>query len=80
MKELYITNKQYEIIKEFIEEDSKSIVPAAQDQVNNKVNAGIMDAVTNCGVMEGAEPESDEYGLGMEGDSNLGYGHVNENW
>ena len=78
MKELYITNKQYELIKEFIEENSKTTVPAAQDQVNKKVNAGVMDAVTGCGVMEGAEPESDKYGLGMEGDSNLEYGHVCE--
>lgn len=54
-------------------------VPAAQDQVGKKVNAGIMDAVT-CGGMceEGAEPESDEYGIGFEGNSAMNYGHVNE--
>ena len=78
MKELYITNKQYEIIKESVKKDFKFSVPAAQDQVNKKVNAGIMDAVTGCGVMEGAEPESDTYNLGMENDSNLEYGHVYE--
>lgn len=78
MAEIFITETQCNIIKNFLKEDSKNIVPAAQDQVNKKVNAGIMDAVTGCGVMEGAEPESDEYNLGMENDSNLEYGHVNE--
>lgn len=77
MKELYITEQQRLKIEEFIKENSKK-VPAAQDQVGNKVNAGIMDAVACRGMCEGAEPESTEYHIGMENDSNLEYGHVNE--
>jgi hypothetical protein len=78
MREIYITEEQYSKIKDFLNEKS-SKVPAAQDQVDKKVNAGIMDAVA-CGEMcEGAEPESNEYYIGMEGDSNMEYGHVNEN-
>lgn len=54
--------------------------PAAQDQVDNKVNAGIMDAVTAGGTMEeGAEPESDKYEIGSEKDGDINpYYHVNE--
>ena len=78
MREIYITEEQYSKIKDFLNEKSNK-VPAAQDQVNKKVNAGIMDAVA-CGEMcEGAEPESNEYNIGMEGDSNMEYGHVTEN-
>ena len=77
MKEIYITEEQRLRIEEFIKENSKK-VPAAQDQVGNKVNAGIMDAVACGGMCEGAEPESTEYHIGMENDSNLEYGHVNE--
>lgn len=78
MAELFITETQCNIIKNFLKEDSKDVVPAAQDQVNKKVNAGIMDAVVGGGMCEGAEPDSDEYHLGMENDSNLEYGHVCE--
>lgn len=78
MKEIYITEEQYSKIEEFIKENSNK-VPAAQDQVKNRVNAGIMDAVACGGMCEGAEPESTEYHIGMDGDSNLGYAHVNEN-
>lgn len=74
MKEIYITEEQYSKIKDFLNEESKKI-PTAQDQVKKRVNAGIMDAIA-CN--EGAEPESDEYNIGMEGNSNLEYGHVNE--
>lgn len=53
---------------------------SAQDQVHNKVNSGIMDAVT-CGGMleEDARPENDKYIIGAEcGDSlNPNY-HINE--
>ena len=77
MKEIYITEEQYSKIEEFIKENSKK-VPAAQDQVKNRVNAGIMDVVACGGMCEGAEPESTEYHIGMEADSNLEYGHVNE--
>lgn len=45
-----------------------------QEQVGGKVNAGIMDAVT--GVSEGAEPDRDGYGLGVEPGG--GYFHVSE--
>lgn len=61
-------------------EENKN-VPAAQDQVDNKVNAGVMDAVTACGTMEeGAEPESDEYTIGVEKDAPVGgrYSHIDE--
>ena len=51
--------------------------PSAMDQVGNKVNAGVMDAVTGGGMMEGAEPETDEYTIGGEGGNNE-YFHVNE--
>ena len=77
MKEIYITEQQRLKIEDFIKENSKK-VPSAQDQVGNKVNAGIMDAVACGGMCEGAEPEADEYHIGMENDSNLEYGHVNE--
>lgn len=59
----------------------ESKVPSAQDQVKNKVNAGVMDAVTAGGTMEeGAEPESNEYTIGGEKDAPVGgrYYHVNE--
>ena len=52
-------------------------VPSAMDQVDNKVNAGVMDAVTGGGMMEWAEPESDEYTIAGEGGNNE-YFHVNE--
>ena len=51
--------------------------PSAMDQVDNKVNAGVMDAVTGGGMMEGADPETDEYTIGSEGGNN-DYFHVNE--
>ena len=60
-----------------IEEDSSK--PSAMDQVHNKVNAGVMDAVTGCGTMEeGAEPESDEYSIGGEGGNNDYFHALNE--
>ena len=51
--------------------------PSAMAQVHNRVNAGIMDAVTCGGMMEGAEPESDEYVIAAEGDNN-DYFHVQD--
>ena len=79
MKEVFITNKQYDIIKNFLNEDSKPPIPTPQDQVKNHINAGIMDAITCGGMCEGAEPEADKYYIGMENNSNFEYGHVNEN-
>lgn len=79
MKTIYITKEQINKIKDF-ELLSENKVPSAQDQVKNKVNAGVMDAVTACGTMEeGAEPESDKYELGVEkgGAISPNY-HVNE--
>lgn len=78
MKTIYITEEQKNKIKDF-ETISERKVPSAQEQVP-KVNAGIMDAVTGCGTMEeGAEPESNEYKLGVEkgGEISPNY-HVNE--
>lgn len=66
MKTIFITNEQKELLKQMAVMEEKT--PAAQDQVHKKVNAGIMDAVTCCGMMEGAEPESDEYTIGSEAD------------
>ena len=45
-------------------------------QVHNRVNAGIMDAVTCGGMCEAAEPEDEEYEIGMEDDGLEPYGHV----
>ena len=45
-------------------------------QVHNKVNAGIMDAVTCGGMCEAAKPEDEEYEIGMEDDGLEPYGHV----
>lgn len=56
-------------------------VPTAQDQVHNKVNAGIMDGITAGGAMEeGAEPGGpDVFMLGPEKSMDLNpYYHVNE--
>ena len=64
MKTIFITEEQKKQLKNIVEGKT----PAAQDQVHGKVNAGIMDAVTCGGMMEGAEPESDEYKVGSEND------------
>ena len=59
------------------EKEHKSKKPSAMTQVHNRVNAGVMDAVTCGGVCEAAEPEDEEYEIGMEeegGPSN--YAHV----
>ena len=53
--------------------------PSAMAQVHNRVNAGVMDGVVYGGMMEAAEPEDEEYEIGMEeegGPSN--YAHVVE--
>ena len=53
---------------------------SAQDQVHGKSRClapGLVDGGIG-GVIEGAEPDSNEYGIGFEGDSNLEYGHVTE--
>lgn len=44
----------------------KNKKPSAMAQVHNRVNAGIMDAVTCGGMCEGAEPEDEEYKIGAE--------------
>lgn len=71
MKTVFITKEHLRQIAE-----AEKNTPAAQDQVHNKVNAGIMDAVTCGGMMEGAEPESNEYVVGVEKDGE--YKHVCE--
>ena len=58
------------------EKEHKSKKPSAMAQVHNRVNAGIMDAVTCCGMCEAAEPEDEEYEIGMEDDGLEPYGHV----
>lgn len=69
-KTIYITEEQKKKIKKAMFEPPKS----------NEVDAGVMAQVAyGGGMMEGAEPESNEYGIGFENDSNLEYAHVNEN-
>lgn len=45
-------------------------------QVHNKVNGGVMDGVVYGGMMEAAEPEDEEYEIGMEDSGPEPYGHV----
>lgn len=72
MKTIYITEAQKGKI-----EETESKAKSAQDQVHNKVNAGIMDAVTCGGTMEeGAEPEAITYEIGKE--KNGDCYHINE--
>ena len=48
-------------------------------QVHNRVNAGVMDGVVYGGMMEAAEPEDEEYEIGLEDGGLEPYGHaVNE--
>ena len=48
-------------------------------QVHNRVNAGVMDGVVYGGMMEAAEPEDEEYEIGLEEGGLEPYGHaVNE--
>ena len=80
MKTIYITEEQKNEIKraELLFEKKK---PTPQEQVHNKVNSGIMDAITGCGAMEeGAEPGGpDVFMLGPEKSMDLNpYYHVNE--
>lgn len=54
--------------------------PSAMAQVHNRVNAGVMDGVVYGGMMEAAEPEDEEYEIGMEEGGPEPYAHVvNEN-
>ena len=54
--------------------------PSAMSQVHNRVNAGVMDGVVYGGMMEAAEPEDEEYEIGMEEGGPEPYAHmVNEN-
>lgn len=57
MRTIYITNGQIDMIERSLNEGAfskvvENKVPSAQDQVKGKVNAGIMDGVTGCGMME----------------------------
>jgi len=81
MKTIYITEEQIGKIKDF-ERLSEKKIPAAQDQVHKKVNAGIMDAITGCGAMEEntESDNSDTFMLGPEKSMDLNpYYHINEN-
>lgn len=58
----------------------KNKKPSAMAQVHNRVNAGVMDGVVYGGMMEAAEPEDEEYEIGMEEGGPEPYAHVvNEN-
>ena len=59
-----------------VEKKHKEKKPSAMAQVHNRVNAGIMDAVTCGGMCEAAEPEDEEYEIGMEDDGLEPYCHV----
>ena len=50
--------------------------PSAMKQVHNKVNAGIMDAVAYGGMCEAADPEDEEYQIGMEDGGLEPYAHT----
>ena len=50
--------------------------PSAMAQVHNRVNAGVMDGVVYGGMMEAAEPEDEEYEIGMEEGGFEPYGYV----
>ena len=50
--------------------------PSAMAQVHNRVNAGVMDGVVYGGMMEAAEPEDEEYEIGLEEGGLEPYGHV----
>ena len=50
--------------------------PSAMAQVHNKVNAGAMDGVVYGGMMEAAEPEDEEYEIGLEDGGLEPYGHA----
>ena len=57
MRTIYITDGQIDMIERSLNEGAfskvvENKVPSAQDQVKGKVNAGIMDGVTGCGMME----------------------------
>lgn len=57
MRTIYITDRQIDMIERSLNEGAfskvvENKVPSAQDQVKGKVNAGIMDGVTGCGMME----------------------------
>ena len=57
MRRIYITDGQIDMIKRSLNEGAfskvvENKVPSAQDQVKGKVNAGIMDGATGCGMME----------------------------
>ena len=57
MRKIYITDEQINMIERSLNEGvfngiMENKVPSAQDQVNGKVNAGIMDGITDCGMME----------------------------
>ena len=57
MRTIYITDGQIDMIERSLNEGAfnkvvENKVPSAQDQVNGKVNDGIMDGVTGCGMME----------------------------
>ena len=57
MRTIYITDGQIDMIKRSLNEGAfskvvENKVPSAQDQVKGKVNAGIMDGATGCGMME----------------------------
>lgn len=57
MRRIYITDEQIDMIERSLNEGAfnkvvENKVPSAQDQVKGEVNAGIMDGVTGCGMME----------------------------
>ena len=50
--------------------------PSAMAQVHNRVNAGVMDGVVYGGMMEAADPEDEEYKIGLEDGGLEPYGHA----
>ena len=57
MRTIYITDGQIDMIERSLNEGAfnkvvENKVPSAQDQVKGRVNAGIMDGIAGCGMME----------------------------
>lgn len=73
LKSIYLTREQADRLREIVLNEGGS-VPCAQDQVGNKVNAGVMDAVVSGGMCEDGA-QDDRYAIGAEGGNN-DYFHV----
>lgn len=74
LRNIYLTREQADRLREIILNEGDS-VPCAQDQVGNRVNAGVMDGIVQGGINEEGGTERDKYMIGAE-DGNNGYFHA----